>query len=220
MGLLFLVLPMPNFTEPNEKKAVAFFDGQNLFYHAKAAFGYDYPNYDPQKLFNKICKQKQWKNHGVRFYTGIPDIAKDPKKHAFWSNRTLAMKRSGVLVTTRTLRYSETEIVLDNGEVKKKYVPREKGIDIRIALDVLRMCISGDLDIAVIFSQDQDFAEVAKDVREIANSQHKWLQVCSAFPVSPSATCSRGIDKTDWIKIDRDTYDSCIDEKDYRPRNL
>jgi hypothetical protein len=34
--ILFRVMP----AEPSIKRAVAFFDGQNLFYHAKAAFGY------------------------------------------------------------------------------------------------------------------------------------------------------------------------------------
>jgi hypothetical protein len=28
----------------------------------------------------------------------------------------------------------------------------------------------------------------------------------------------RGIDRTDWIRIDRATYDSCLDRMDYRPK--
>ena len=28
-------------------RAIAFFDGQNLFGHAKSAFGHSHPNYDP-----------------------------------------------------------------------------------------------------------------------------------------------------------------------------
>jgi hypothetical protein len=34
--------------EPEVKRAVAFFDGQNLFHAVKNAFGYKYPNYDRQ----------------------------------------------------------------------------------------------------------------------------------------------------------------------------
>ena len=36
--------------EPAIKRAIAFVDGQNLFYAAKEAFGYTYPNYDPDSL--------------------------------------------------------------------------------------------------------------------------------------------------------------------------
>jgi hypothetical protein len=36
--------------EPADKRTVAFFDGQNLFHAARAAFGYTFPNYDPITL--------------------------------------------------------------------------------------------------------------------------------------------------------------------------
>ena len=31
--------------------------------------------------------------------------------------------------------------------------------------------------------------------------------------------CLTGVDKTDWIPIDRATYDACVDPRDYRPRS-
>jgi hypothetical protein len=39
-----------------------------------------------------------------------------------------------------------------------------------------------------------------------------------AFPVSPVEPKTRGINGTDWIKIDRVTYDACLDPRDYRPK--
>ncbi|HNR32025.1 MAG TPA: hypothetical protein PKI11_14130 [Candidatus Hydrogenedentes bacterium] len=42
-------------TEPSVKRAYAFVDGQNLFYAAKKAFGYSYPNYDPSALARAVC---------------------------------------------------------------------------------------------------------------------------------------------------------------------
>jgi hypothetical protein len=41
-------------TEPEVKRVFAFFDGQNLFYAAKEAFGYPFPNYDPRLLTERI----------------------------------------------------------------------------------------------------------------------------------------------------------------------
>ena len=38
-------------SEPAIKRAVAFVDGQNLFYAAKIAFGYSFPNYDVRALW-------------------------------------------------------------------------------------------------------------------------------------------------------------------------
>lgn len=81
---------------------------------------------------------------------------------------------------------------------------------------MIRLAHSREYDVAVIFSQDQDLSEVADEVRVIAKEQNRWIKVASAFPVSPVVTRARGINKTDWIRIDRTTYDTCIDSRDYR----
>lgn len=58
--------------EPPVKRTLAFFDGQNLFHHAKAAFGHTYPNFDPKKLTESICTSRGWVISGIHFYTGVP----------------------------------------------------------------------------------------------------------------------------------------------------
>jgi hypothetical protein len=92
---------------------------------------------------------------------------------------------------------------------------REKGIDVRIALDIVKMARRRLYDVALIFSEDQDFAEVADEIIAIAQEQSRWIKAASAFPC-PAGVSVRGIDKTDWIQIDKPTYDLCIDPRDYR----
>jgi hypothetical protein len=94
----------------------------------------------------------------------------------------------------------------------------EKGIDIRIALDVVRLALEGAYDVAVIFSQDQDLSEVASEIRQIARREARWIKLASAFPSSPTYKNRRGINGTDWIVIERSLYDGCIDGRDYRPK--
>jgi hypothetical protein len=55
-------------------------------------------------------------------------------------------------------------------------------------------------------------------VRPIAQEQQRWIKTACAFPVSPVVPKPRGINGTDWIKIDRATYDACLDTRDYRPK--
>ncbi len=98
--------------------------------------------------------------------------------------------------------------------------PHEKGIDLRIGLDLVRMAHADQFDVAVIFSQDQDLAEAVKDVREISISTHRWIKVVSAFPAGPDATTSRGIDGTEWLEMDQAFYDSYLDPFDYRPQKF
>jgi hypothetical protein len=87
---------------------------------------------------------------------------------------------------------------------------------VRIAIDIIRMAHCQEYDLALIFSQDQDLSEVAAEIRIIAQEQDRWIKVACAFPLSPTTRNRRGIDKTDWIPIDRATYDACIDYRDYR----
>jgi uncharacterized LabA/DUF88 family protein len=143
----------------------------------------------------------------VRFYTGVPPKDRDQKWHEFWQKKTLRMTRAGVHVTTRALRY--TQELLDDGNAA--YIAREKGIDVRIAIDVLTMAERKEYDVAVIFSQDQDLAELATEIRTFAQRQERWIKLASAFPVGPDTLNTRGINNTDWVKIDKTTYDRCLD---------
>jgi uncharacterized LabA/DUF88 family protein len=98
-------------------------------------------------------------------------------------------------------------------------VAQEKGIDIRLALDVVHAVRTNQCDVAVVLSQDQDLSEVADEVRFIAQEQDRWVKMVSAFPFSPTSTNKRGVNRTDWVRISRELYDSCIDHNDYRPKN-
>ncbi len=204
--------------EPAVKRAIAFFDGQNLYRHAKEAFGHHHPNYDPKELFGAVCARKGWEGRGVRFYTGTPARRHSEMWHGYWANRLLAMRRAGIVVESRRIRYQPYDVELPDGSVGTKYIPQEKGIDLRLGLDVVRLARMGQLDVAVIFSQDQDLAEVVKEVKDIARDTGRWIKVVSAYPVSTAATARRGIDGAEWYRMDRTFYDACLDERDYRPR--
>jgi hypothetical protein len=72
--------------------------------------------------------------------------------------------------------------------------------------------------VALLFCRDEDFSELADEIRVIAYEQSRWIKIASAFPYSPAVKGWRGVNKTDWIPIDRATYDACRDSRDYRPK--
>ncbi|MCM2503464.1 NYN domain-containing protein [Aureimonas altamirensis] len=200
------------------KIAMAFFDGQNLYRHAKDAFGHHHPNYDPVKLHSAVCAAHGWRSNLIRFYTGVPDARRDPVWAGYWNNRVLAMKRAGINVTTRKIRYHDEQVTID-GATTTVSSSREKGIDIRIALDLVACARRSEFDVAVLFSQDQDLHEVVAEVRDIARCQNRQIEICCAFPSGENASSKRGIDKTNWFRIERSLYDACLDSHDYRPRD-
>ncbi len=202
---------------PKKPVAVVFVDGQNLFHSAKEAFGYRWPNYDVMKLAGLVCSRQGWTLRQVRFYTGVPDARDDWFWNQFWSRKLLEMSRHAVTYS-RSLRYRNQIVRLPDGKEITFPVAQEKGIDIRIALDVVRLALDRHYDVAVIFSQDQDITEAVEEVKEIAQMQERWVRMACAFPTSPTYRNRRGIDKTDWLPITRADYEACIDPRDYRPK--
>lgn len=204
--------------EPADKRAVAFFDGQNLFFSAREAFGIRYPDYDPVALARAVCAGRGWSLAEVRFYTGVPDVDDSTFWNHFWTAKLAQMGRVGVHTYSRPLRYRHQTVRFADGSEHSFLVAQEKGIDVRVALDIVRLAQQRLYDVALVFSQDQDLSEVADEIRTIAVSQERWIKIASAFPTSPTVRNRRGVNGTDWIPVDRHTYESCRDLRDYRPR--
>ena len=202
-------------------RTIAFFDGQNLFHAAKEAFGYDYPNYDPKKLAKAICVQQGWQLVETHFYTGVPNASDNAFWYHFWVTKLGQIGRGKKVYTfSRSLRYRPRTITTPSGQQQTVFIGEEKGIDVRIAIDCIRSAHKQTYDVALIFSQDQDLSEVAEEIRTIAKEQNRWIKIACAFPANIGKKNSRGIDKTDWIKIDKALYDAYRDQRDYRPPKI
>jgi hypothetical protein len=91
-------------------------------------------------------------------------------------------------------------------------VAREKGIDLRLALDLLRLARHGAFDCALIFSQDSDLAEAVQELASLRNELDRWLVVDCAFPDAPRAW---GIGGARPIRFDKRLYDRAIDPENY-----
>lgn len=204
--------------EPANKRAICFIDGQNLFHSVKAAFGFTFPNYDVSALSHYVCGINNWNCTGVQFYTGIPDEADKPMWNHFWNAKAAQMGREGVKVFMRPLKYRNKEVRLPDGTTYAFLDGDEKGIDVRLALDVIRLAHKAEYDVAVIFSRDQDLSEVADEIRATSVDQKRWIKIASAFPYSPAVKHFRGINNTHWVRIERTAYEACVDKRDYRPK--
>ena len=185
--------------EPDIKRAIVFIDGSNVRYAAKEAFGDDIGNYNPLALAQLLCDENGWQLNGVHFYLGVPDINVTEDGHYAWMKRCSRWRRQGVDVFTRALQHDTSGVA------------REKGIDVRLALDVMAHHTRGDFDVAVILSQDQDFSEVVDEVKAAARLQDRWIQVVSAFPHSDHSNNPRGIAGTMPVHISGSLFSDALD---------
>ncbi len=210
------MLPPP---KPSPCRVHAFIDGQNFYHSVRRAFGYTFPNYDPLRLAQAVTALTPDRQlTRIHFYTGTPKSEQNRRWHRFWRAKIRAMKASGVRVVTRTLLYSPGLVLMEDGSTQTVPIPREKGIDLRLALDLLRLARHGEFEVALIFSQDSDLAEVVQEIDALRKEMDRWLVVDCAYPHDPaSAESARGIAGARRVPFHKSLYDTCIDPTDYFP---
>ncbi len=91
-------------------------------------------------------------------------------------------------MTTRLERYRRTGVQVF--PITLRYDPdgraREKGVDVRIALDITRLGSKGLYDVAIVVSEDSDLDEAVRDVYALRDEE-RWIAVENALPWAPRA---------------------------------
>jgi len=83
--------------EPVVKRTCVFIDGQNLYWAARQAFGYHYPNYDTLPLAQAVTQSRGWNLDTIHFYTGLPDIRDNDFWNKFWTAKLAVMGSRGIV---------------------------------------------------------------------------------------------------------------------------
>lgn len=189
---------------------IVFVDGQNLYRSAKdawrlrrtsATYQYTWPSFDVEKLSTLLTSKHSGRRLcQIRFYTGVPSKKQDSRWHYFWVEKLKYLRGQGIEVYKGRINPSG----------------QEKGVDVKIAIDLIRLTYEKRYGVAIIVSQDRDFEPAIQFAGEIAKDQGRQLVFESHFPVGPGSKSDRGIPRTDWMPIDKATYDACLDPRDYR----
>ena len=147
-----------------------------------------------------VSKDPQRAIKQIHFYTGVPELNANAHWHVFWTNKLRYLKSQGIEIYKGRINSAD----------------QEKGVDVRIAVDLIRLTYEQKYDVAMIISQDWDFGPAVLLAKEIAKNQGRHLIFESCFPVGSGTTNTRGVPGTIWIEIDQATYDACFDPRDYR----
>lgn len=107
----------------------------------------------------------------VRVYRGMPSSESDPKGYgAAYRQVSLWNATNLVLARTRPLNYRDPR------------EPKEKGIDVMLALDFVTMAMREEYDVGVLFSSDTDLIPALEEVIRM-----KGEQACEVACWVPSA---------------------------------
>jgi len=185
---------------------IVFFDGQNIYRGALATwrtaasdtYKYTWPSYDVEKLATTLASKTAGRIiTQIRFYTGVPTSSQNYRWNCFWVEKLKYLESQGIEVYKGKINMHD----------------QEKGVDVKIAIDLIRLTYERRYEAAIILSQDRDFEPAIHLAKEIAKDQNRQLVFESHFIVGDS---DRGIPGTSWKPIDKTTYDACYDPQDYR----
>ena len=193
-----------------EKKIFAYFDGSNFYHNCKNNYGIVNVKFDD--ICNNIIDLHNEKIIKIKYFNCPINQQEAPHKYAEQSRFFQALKRTPFLelflgkLARRQLKkinincdqcgHQEAESLIcpkckKNIAVTTCYKSWEKGVDVRLAINMLLDALADKYDVALLFSGDADFCpavryivkELKKEVIYCHFPQPKTnelLQVCSA----------------------------------------
>lgn len=194
-------------------RVAVFIDWQNCYRTAREAFGFTGPgipgNVRPLILARELAGdrvpgQAEGRLVSLRIYSGQASQKHDPKTYAANRRQFQSWRNSSdvVDVVTRTLDYSLGR-------------PREKGIDVKLAIDVVRMSlINQEHDVAIVASADTDLLPALELIAEQRGAETIEVAAWRGPNWSPSPLALAGQTIRQHL-LARDKYNRVEDTRDY-----
>lgn len=191
---------------PRPTRVVLFIDAQNLYNRCKDHFKSCWA--DPILLGENLVAADRAKygpdSHvlsGVRYYTGIHDPNKRPADHGKMQRRLQAYEARGIATFPIPLAYKREGL---------RWRGREKGVDVRMAIDLLRFAQKGMFDVAIVVSEDSDLNPAIRDVYELRDYE-RWIAVENALPYSPNGRTPKWLAAHRKRRIDQAMFQGIAD---------
>jgi uncharacterized LabA/DUF88 family protein len=199
------------------KRTIVFIDYQNVAMDARRAFstkpyGPADGQIDPIRYGRHLASLRPLGTDGardlkqVRVYRGRPHSEKDRKTHAAHMRQVSRWDEQGVEVIARDLRYPQKW---------PKEKAEEKGIDVALAIDAIRMAISDELDIAILATTDTDQRPVLEAFHQMPLAHSPVVEVAAwKSPTMRKKLQVRGYHVWSHF-LEEDVYRRVRDTRDY-----
>jgi uncharacterized LabA/DUF88 family protein len=209
-------------------RVVVFFDWQNVYMRAREAFestnsssakGQTDPVDLAYVLLDKIATRfpdEAFELSQIRIYRGRPTQQSDPKAYdAFQRQAARWALNNKVHPRFNDLRYPD-----DWGDADCTDSPREKGIDVALAVDLITMARDNLFDLGIVMSADYDLVPAIQHVYSRRKTRGDGPRVEVAAWKSDQGDKPLRIqlphDKVWCTWLDRSDYWGVVDETDYK----
>ena len=214
-----------------DARVLVFIDGQNVYKACERLYGQGACH--PLLLADRLTSGRRLV--GVRYYSGVHDPTVDPEGRSRTDRRHNLIRRTGVTVIERKLRYRwewgfDPKLLPDPKRNRGQQMPiqvtpyqraREKGIDLTLGLDVADLARAGAMDIAVIVSSDNDLCEVARSTHQVTRADGRVSVEAATFNEGRRPLLLAEYDYTHQLR--HEDFEAASDSFDYKqpvPRDL
>jgi uncharacterized LabA/DUF88 family protein len=204
------------------ERLCVFIDYQNAYMRARDAFGdsstgndFTFGQIFPRRL--GVLLRQRSEDAGktrelteVRVYRGEPDAQRSPSGQAACQRQVRFWNAQGLVrAFTRSLDYRAT--AWTDG-VPTQWEIREKGIDVMIAVDLVRGALNDEYDVAILMSADTDLLPAAEAVVDA----RKWIEFAAWRPDVGYASHLRLNGQPSWCHhLRRPDFEVLSDPADY-----
>ena len=194
-----------------------FIDYQNVYKRAREAFRHVNDHWHVHGQVRPVAagltlrgdKDSGRELVAVHAYRGLPSTRHDPRGYDAAQRQMASWVATGggiVVPHHRPLNYRDPAN------------PREKGIDVMLAIDFVRLAIQEQYDVGVIFSDDTDLHPALEAVGEILGPDHAELATWADPTRSGPRVVQSGGTKVKTQVLDAVAYGRIRDTQDYNVR--
>ncbi len=164
-----------------KKRICIFIDGANFYHLVLKKLKIKENDFDFDAFAKHLARERIVINFGKRFYVGTvrEEVGNERSKRAMAEQTRLfsKLKKTAWKICTSKLRKRSEEVVIDNRTAEYKKLKkcgitkihierwREKGIDVKIATDLLAGAFDNQYDAAIIVSSDTDLIPAIDRIR-------------------------------------------------------
>lgn len=196
-------------------RTVVFIDYQNMYRGAREAFGWQaegghFGNFRPYAFARRMARSEGCVLSQVRAYAGIHTPQRNAAQNAQLQRRIrpwIADAPEKVELFPRPLRYSAQR---PKGE--------EKGVDVELAIDIVRLALDGAIDVVLLASTDTDLVPplqfVADRLPQIALMTAAWEPVfgCEGETAAPLDLPRGNVER---LRVSKREFDRMADKRNF-----
>ena len=180
----------------NKKKVIVYIDGQNFYHSVRDTFGqkFDAKYTNFWKLAEFLSGSQDLELVGVKYYTAHYPFEVDPEKNRQDQAAFDRWKAQGV------------KIELGIFKTHPSQPPVEKGVDVRLAIDLVVDGFSGYYNRAYVLSKDSDIVPAISKIRQLKSNAEVYCVTLDNKPPSDYRSQCNG-----HVPIYKSTYKKCYE---------